>query len=280
MPLIGGSRQDSARTEVTNAAKTLLANIRFMDVDNPVKTIVITSSIPNEGKSFVAQNLSEAIATSGRTVLLIEEDLRRRTLANQIGVHARNGIYGVLSGAVSLGEAVVPTQIKNMYFLDAEPNIPNPSDLFNSRRYKSLLEHLRKSYDYVVIDTPPVTAFVDSAVLSSLVDATFLVVRENFTRRDSIRAAYEQLNKAGGNVSGVIMNYCRHQRNEYYYSYYYEKTGKDGGSAAPVQVNPEASSLTNPKAQPAMAQQQAQAVPQGQVQAQAPTPIFGRRQKR
>jgi capsular exopolysaccharide synthesis family protein len=237
MALRRSHTNDASATELNNAAKTLLANIRFLDVDNPVKTIVITSSIPNEGKSFVAQKLSEAIATSGKTVLLMEGDLRRRTLANRIGIHVRYGLYSILAGSTAASDAIVATHVPNMYFLDAEPNIPNPSDLFNSRRFTTFMTSLSKSYDYVVIDTPPVGAFIDAAVLSHMADATFLVVRENFTKRDQIKGAYDQLQKAGGNVTGVIMNYCRHQSSEYYYSYYYKEG--DGGSAPSYENTPE-----------------------------------------
>lgn len=227
MTLRKSRKNDADVTELNNAAKTLLANIRFMDVDDPIKTIVITSSIPNEGKSFVAEILSEAIATSGKSALLMEGDLRRRTLANRIGVHVRHGLYSVLAGSVSPSDAIMSTHTPYMYFLDAEPNIPNPSDLFNSRRFATFMSGLANSYDYVIIDTPPVGAFIDAAVLSHMADATLLVVRENFTKRDQIKDAYEQLQKAGGNVTGVVMNYCKHQSNEYYYSYYYNDADED-----------------------------------------------------
>ena len=226
------SKGGSGDVEIKNAAKTLLANIRFLDVDNPVNTIVITSSIPNEGKSYVSQILSEAIATSGKTVLLVECDLRRCTLASKLGVHVRYGLYGVLSGAVPAQSAIVATHTPNMYFLDAEPNIPNPSDLFASHRFAQLLEGLSKAYDYVLLDTPPVTAFVDAAVLSHLADATFLVIRENFTHREQVRTTFDQLSKTGGKISGVIMNYCKYQSGGYY-SYYYGE--QDGGSAPKIQ---------------------------------------------
>jgi len=226
------SKRGTGDVEIKNAAKTLLANIRFLDVDNPVRTIVITSSIPNEGKSSVSRLLSEAIATSGKTVLLVEGDLRRRTLASMLGVHVRHGLDGVLSGAVPAQYALVATHTPHPYFLDAEPNIPNPSDLFASHRFALLLEGLSKAYDYVLLDTPPVTAFVDAAVLSQLADATFLVIRENYTRRDQVRATFDQLSKTGGKISGVIMSYCKYQSGDYY-SYYYDE--QDGGSAPKIQ---------------------------------------------
>jgi len=233
------NKRGSGDVEIKNAAKTLLANIRFLDVDNPVKTIVMTSSILNEGKSYVSQILSEAIATSGKTVLLVECDLRRRTLASVLGVHVRHGLYGVLSGAVQAQSAIVATHTPNMFFLDAEPNIPNPSDLFASHRFAQLLEGLSKAYDYVLLDTPPVTAFVDAAVLSHLADATFLVIRENFTRREQVRTTFDQLSKTDGKISGVIMNCCKYQSGDYY-SYYYGE--QDGGSAPKIQESAAASS--------------------------------------
>ena len=216
---------------LSNACKTILANIRFMDVDNPVCSIVITSAIPNEGKSFIAENLCRAIASSGKTVLLVEADMRRSTLAGRLKAHAKYGLYSVLSGAVPFDKAVVATDMRNMFFLDAEPGIPNPSDLLNSRQFERFVPVACEAYDYVVFDTPPVGAFVDAAVLSRLVDATFIVVRENFARREQVAAAYDQLVKAGANVAGVIMNYCERSGSDYYYySRYYHDYEGDGTS--------------------------------------------------
>ena len=217
------SHSDS-RDNLENSAKTLLANIRFMSVDNPIRTIAITSSIPNEGKTFIARNLAEAIATSGRDVLIVDTDMRRRSMANALGTHAQHGIYAVMSGEVSLKQAVVPTSVPHMYFLDAEPHIPNPSDLLNSRRFLKLVEVLRKAFAYIVFDTPPVGTFVDAAVLGTKVDAMFMVVRENFVKKEEVVRAADQLQKAGVNLAGIIMNGCERQSSEYYYEYYY----KDG----------------------------------------------------
>ena len=114
---------------VQNAAKTLLANIRFASVDDPIRTITVTSSIPNEGKSTVSINLAQAIATSGKSVLLVEADMRRRSLSDMLGVRSRGGLYAVLSEQISIDQAIVETGQKNFYFLDAEPHIPNPADI-------------------------------------------------------------------------------------------------------------------------------------------------------
>ena len=207
---------------VQNAAKTLLANIRFASVDRPVKSIVITSSVPNEGKSFVAYNLAQAIASSGKRTLIVECDMRGRSLADMV---ARHGIYAVLSGQVELDEALVATSHRNLFFLDSEPHIPNPADILSSQRFRKLVAQMESDFDYVVIDTPPVGTFVDAAIIAALADATALVVRERFVKRAELQNAYDQLKKADANVIGVIMNMCEAESSEYYYAYY-NKEGK------------------------------------------------------
>lgn len=210
---------------VQNAAKTLLANIRFASVDRPVKSIVLTSSVPNEGKSTVAYNLAQAIASSGKRTLLVECDMRRHSLADMVGARARHGIYAVLSGQVELDEAVVATSHRNLFFLDSEPHIPNPADILSSQRFRKLVAQMESDFDYVVIDTPPVGTFVDAAIIAVLADATALVVRERFVKRAELQNAYDQLKKADANVIGVIMNMCEAESSEYYYAYY-NKEGK------------------------------------------------------
>lgn len=210
---------------VQNAAKTLLANIRFASVDRPVKSIVLTSSVPNEGKSTVAYNLAQAIASSGKRTLIVECDMRRRSLADIVGARARHGIYAVLSGQVELDEALVATSHRNLFFLDSEPHIPNPADILSSQRFRKLVAQMESDFDYVVIDTPPVGTFVDAAIIATLADATALVVRERFVKRAELQNAYDQLKKADANVIGVIMNMCEAESSEYYYAYY-NKEGK------------------------------------------------------
>lgn len=210
---------------VQNAAKTLLANIRFASVDRPVKSIVLTSSVPNEGKSTVAYNLAQAIASSGKRTLIVECDMRRRSLADIVGARARHGIYAVLSGQVELDEALVATSHRNLFFLDSEPHIPNPADILSSQRFRKLVAQMESDFDYVVIDTPPVGTFVDAAIIAALADATALVVRERFVKRAELQNAYDQLKKADANVIGVIMNMCEAESSEYYYAYY-NKEGK------------------------------------------------------
>lgn len=215
---------------VQNAAKTLLANIRFASVDDPIRVITVTSSTPNEGKSTVALNLAQAIATSGKSVVLVECDMRRRSMGQMIGVRSRGGLYAVLSEQMKLEEAVVETSQKNLYFLDSEPHIPNPADIIASRRFKRLVERLRASFQYVIFDTPPVGTFIDAAEVGQLSDGVLFVVRENFAKRTEVTAAFDQLRRAEVHVIGAVMNYCETETSEYYYSYY-TKDGKKARSS-------------------------------------------------
>lgn len=216
---------DKERRNDQNSAKTLLANIRFMAVDEPLKTFLVTSSIPNEGKTTTSILLAKAMATSNKRTLLVECDMRRRSVAAALRVHASYGIHAVLTGEILLEDATVKTLTPNLWFLDAEPHIPNPSDLLSSKRFKSLLETLRNEYDYVIFDTPPVGTFVDAAVLGPNVDAALLVVRKYCTKRDELLPAVQQLRSANVPLAGTILTFCEKQNSEYYYEYY-EKDGE------------------------------------------------------
>ncbi len=211
--------------ELRNSIHTLLTNIRFSSPDKPIKSIVITSSVPNEGKTVVSFELARAIAQAGSRVLLVETDMRRRSMASLIGVHSQYGLYAVISGAAPANEAVsaVP-KIPGLFFMDAEPGIPNPVEVLGSRRFSRLFESMVSSFDYVVFDTPPVGTFVDAAVVSTLADATVMVARVGEVKREELRGAYEQLEKAGANVIGVCATFCDPMNSSYYY--YYSDDGK------------------------------------------------------
>lgn len=206
--------------EIQNAAKTMLANIRFASVDSPMQSIVITSSVPNEGKTTTTIELAKAIASSGNSVLLVEADMRRRSAASALGVRASHGAYAVMANQITLQEAVVSAGVPNFYFLDTEPNIPNPADILSSRAYVRLVDEACDAYDYVLFDTPPVGTFVDAAILSRLVDGVVLVVKIGGAKRDEIVAAYDQLTKAEARIIGACATFCEGTGSEYYYAYY------------------------------------------------------------
>ena len=220
--------------ELQNAVKTLAANIRFASVDNPVRTLCVTSSIPSEGKTTTSVALSNAFAEGGSRVLLMECDMRRRSLATALGRHGRYGLYSVLAAEHTVQEAAIPVGTSSrLFFLDAEPGIPNPADVLQSKRFHALLSQLSGQFDYVIVDTPPVTTFVDAAVAASVVDATILVVRQDYTHRDDVVAAYDQLVQAGANVIGTVLNCCDATTSGHYYGYYKERRNDSYDVVAP-----------------------------------------------
>ena len=188
-----------------DSVKTLLTNLLFLGVDEPIKSIVVTSSVEGEGKSTVACLLAQAIAMSGQSVVLVDCDLRHRTLEGTLGIRAARGIGSVLHGT-PIEQVVRPTHQENLFFLNAEADIPNPTEVISSKRFRSMLEMLEGRFSYVVLDAPPLGAFADAAVLSSISDATLLVVREGYTRKAELAAATDQLKKAGAPVVGLALN--------------------------------------------------------------------------
>lgn len=246
-------KKSSNRQEVENAAKTLLANIRFMSPDNPVRTVMLTSSVPNEGKSTVSVELARAMASAGSRVLLVEADMRRRSLAGLLNVHARQGVYAVLSGQTTLSQAAVRTRVNNLWLLDVEPNIPNPADILSSKAYHKMVTQATAQYDYVIFDTPPVGTFVDAAILSTMVDGVIMVVKMESTRRDEVIGAVEQLRNADANILGICGSFCEGTGSEYYYAYYTQDGKRAGNSKGhsshtPEPIEPE---LSQPAATPA-----------------------------
>lgn len=221
-PTLDVVRSDAIR----NAANTLLANIEFSSIDEPVRSLAVTSSVPNEGKSTIAISLAAAAATAGKTVLLVESDLRRRSLRATLGVHPQHGLHALLVGSCSPEDAIIDTPFKGVYFIDAEPGIPNPEELLSSKRYYEFIQRMREQFDLVIIDTPPIGAFADAAVVARQVDGVFLVVRENYTDKRDAQLAMTQLKASTARVLGIVLN-CEEQSNAghygYYYGYYYEE---------------------------------------------------------
>lgn len=206
---------------LSQQSETLLANIRFASIDEPIKTIVITSAGVDEGKTTTALALAIAMAKSGKRTLILDCDMRRRSLGKILEIHPPAGIYAVLSGQAPLKHAVVATETQNLYFLDCEPNVSNPSDLLSTKRFAALLATLRNTFDYVVIDTPPLSLFVDAAVVSSLADGVVMVVRQRSTKKRAVRNALVQLASANAHVLGLVLTFTQKGDDDYYYYYYY-----------------------------------------------------------
>lgn len=212
--------------DLKNSFSTLFANIRFAAVDKPNKSIVVTSVGMDEGKSTVASNLALSIVNAGQTCVLVDADLRKHTLCKMLNVNAQFGLYSLLSGNCAIYDAINKTNIDGLFFIDCEPDIPNPADIVGSERFASLIEYLENNFDYVILDTPPLISFVDGALVSSFVDATLLVVREGKTKKKDIKNAVAQLDQANANIIGTILTFSSDTTESDYYYAYYNKEGK------------------------------------------------------
>lgn len=215
--------------DLKNSFSTLYANIRFASVGKPIKSIVITSVGMDEGKSTIASNLAVSIVQAGQSCVIVDADLRKHTLSSMLDVHPQYGLYSILSGSCSIYDGVSPTSFPNLFFVDCEPNIPNPANIIGSDRFSSFINYLNNNFDYVILDTPPLISFVDGALASSIADGTILVVREGKTKKADIKNAITQLKQANAKIIGTILSFSSDTTESDYYYAYYNKEGKRVG---------------------------------------------------
>ena len=203
----------------SEAYKTLRTNIEFSGADK--KTIVFTSSIPNEGKSTVTMGLAEALAEGDKKVLFIDADLRKSVLVGRYKVVGDvKGLTHFLSGKAELKEVILRTQDSNLHMIFAGVVPPNPAELLNSKRFAALIEWARKAYDYVIIDAPPLGSVIDAAVIAKYCDASVLVVASKMVGRKFAKVVKEQLEKAECPILGVVLNKVKVSNSKYYGKYY------------------------------------------------------------
>ncbi|MGC8780280.1 MAG: polysaccharide biosynthesis tyrosine autokinase [Anaerolineae bacterium] len=215
----------------SEAYRTLRTNIQFSSVDKPIRTLVVTSSGPSEGKSTTAANLAIVMAQTGQKVVLVDADLRRPVLHKTFGVPNNVGITTALLAGdeVDLQSYLQPTEIDNLMILTSGPIPPNPSELLGSQRMKNVVERLAQTADIVIFDTPPVLVVTDAAVLSRQTDGVLLIADAGGTREPALVHAVEELRKTGANILGVALNRLdSRSRGYYYYYYYYYYTDESG----------------------------------------------------
>jgi succinoglycan biosynthesis transport protein ExoP len=232
----GGGRQLVASTESkapeSEAYRTLRTNIQFSSVDKPVKTLLVTSSGPSEGKSTTAANLAVVVAQTGQQVIVVDADLRRPVLHRVFGVPNNTGLTTALLAGDDTGleSHLRPTKVDNLVVLTSGPIPPNPSEMLGSHRMASLIERLSQLADVVIFDSPPVLAVTDAAVMGRQVDGVVLVTDARQTREMALARAVSELQNTGANVLGVVLNRLDSRGgSSYYYYYYYYYSDEEGG---------------------------------------------------
>ena len=214
---------DDARHIFAESYRNVRSSIFFMPYEGPrPKTLLITSAVPNEGKSTISSNLAITMALSGAKTLLIDGDLRRGALREAFDVHSRIGFSEVLKGEVSWREAVVPTTSPSLFLLPRGNMLSQPSEHLLRESTDALLKDLYNHYDYIIIDSSPILAADDTTSLAPKIDATLFVVRLSYTSARLTRKALELLYNRQVNVPGVILNYVDTSLPEYYYYQYAE----------------------------------------------------------
>ncbi|RYL95177.1 polysaccharide biosynthesis tyrosine autokinase [Sporolactobacillus sp. THM7-4] len=202
--------------------RTIRTNIDFSQVNGDLKTIMVTSPDPAEGKSTTAANIAVVMAQQGKNVLLIDADMRKPTIHYTFRVGNIEGLTTLLTKKTTFEETIKKTDVDNLFVLTSGPIPPNPAELLSSPAMKSFIKHTLTLFDTVVIDTPPVLAVTDAQVLANLCDGTILVVRSGVTEKEAALKAKDLLSKAKAKMLGVVLNGKPVTKTDGYYYYYGE----------------------------------------------------------
>lgn len=207
------------------AYKTLRTNIQFCGDD--IKVLTFTSCTPNEGKSSVSFNLAVSFAEVGKKVVLVDADLRKSVLVGRYKVGEVNqGLTHYLSGQAELKEVKLHTDIENMDIIFSGSHCPNPAELLNNTRFSNLISTLRETYDYVIVDTPPLGSVIDSAIVAKIADGAVLVIEANAISYRFAQSVKEQLDKSNCRILGTVLNKIPMEKKGYYGKYYGRYYGK------------------------------------------------------
>mgnify|MGYP004517259379 FL=1 len=203
----------------SEAIKTLRTNIQLSG--QSIKTILVTSCYPNEGKSDVALSLAQELGNIGKKVLLLDADIRKTAYVGRLEVQEEvKGLSQLLSGQAGLQDIIYNTNFQNMDIIFGGPSAPNPSGLLSENIFKILLKELKDYYNYILIDTPPIGTVIDAAVIGRCCDgAVFLIQPGNVRYRDA-QKAFAQLEKSGCRILGAVLNKIDTSGDKYYSSYY------------------------------------------------------------
>ena len=232
-PLIVQGSPHSRRAE---SFRRLRTNLQFLEFDDDRRRVLVTSSLPGEGKSTTAINLAITLAHAGTRVVLVDGDLRRPSVSRYLGLEGSVGLTTVLIGRVPLEAAVQPWGDTNLFVLPSGEIPPNPSELLGSAQMERLVARLDEQYEVAVIDSAPLLPVTDSAVLARLTGGTILVVRAGEIHNAQVQQALRVLSTGGAALHGVVLNgVAQSDASEYRYQYYEQDGGPDGrtGVGAP-----------------------------------------------
>jgi len=213
------------KSHVAEAIKTVRTNLRFSAVNKKIKTILMTSSVMGEGKSFISANLAATFADAREKVLLIDCDLRkgRQQKIFETEKTANLGLSNLLideDWEYNLSDYIKKTEIKNLDIITTGSNPPNPTVLLESKKMEKVLNELKEKYNIIILDSPPVSGLTDALILTRLVDAVLIVASTKKATLEMLENTKKSLENVNANIAGVILNNVEQQSNKYYSNYY------------------------------------------------------------
>ena len=198
------------------AYRSLRSNIEYSSFDDEYRVIVVTSSVPGEGKSTTSGNLAIALAQSGNSVLLVDCDMRKPSIHKKFKISNAAGTAELLLRK-KLFEEVANKYNENLTIITAGKIPPNPSEMLASRAMTAFIEEMKKEFKYIILDTPPLQAVTDAQVLSTKADGVLLVVKAGSTKREMVLNSVDLIKKVQGKVIGTVLNGVENKKNNYYY---------------------------------------------------------------
>ena len=219
------------KSPISEIFRTLRTNIQFMNTKGKLKTILVTSTLPGEGKSWVSSNLAVTFAQAGKKVVIIDADMRKDRQYTIFGVSPRPGLSNYLSGVLDgeeinedLSNYIQETEVENLYVISAGNIPPNPSELLIAPQMVNLLDQLKEMCDIIIIDGTPSQLVTDSLILTRLVDSTIIVTAQKHTKKEDLKRVITNIQNVGGKIAGVVVNKVTMSAKKYEQSYYYGST--------------------------------------------------------
>lgn len=208
---------------VSEQFRTVMTNISFANMNGDIKSIMITSSDPSEGKSTFSANLAVTYAKQGKNVILVDADMRKPTVHKTFNVSNTRGLSTILSGNSTVEDTISYTSIDNLNVITSGPVPPNPSVLLGNRRILDIIKKYNKPNDLVIIDVPPVNTMTDASIISTTVDGTIFVIPENIAKKKNVKVAVSQIKKVNAKILGAVINMSKENVDGNNYYYYYSK---------------------------------------------------------
>lgn len=205
--------------------RTLRTNLEFTGIEN--RSVAVTSCTPNDGKSVVSYNLALALAESGKNTLFVDADLRKSVMIQRLRIqNTTKGLSHLLSGQAGANDVIYSTNKKNLFMIPSGVFPSNPTELLSNGRFEKLVAGLKGTFDYIIVDTPPLGSVIDAAVIAKICDGSVLVLASDKSSRNEAKSVVAQLRNANSNVLGVVLNKVNYKGSSYYgkkYGGYYGK---------------------------------------------------------